>query len=104
MAEATSTRKDSRRKTLLGEVVSTRMQKTIIIEVQRKKRHPLYNRIVARSRRFYAHDERGEARLGDVVRVEETRPLSKLKRWRLIEIVRRAAIVPAQEAGEEQAV
>ena len=104
MAEATTTRKDSRRKTLLGEVVSTRMQKTIIIEVQRKKRHPLYNRIVARSRRFYAHDERGEARLGDIVRVEETRPLSRLKRWRLIEIVRRAAIVPVPEAGEEQAV
>jgi small subunit ribosomal protein S17 len=104
MAEATTTRKDSRRKTLLGEVVSTRMQKTIIIEVQRKKRHPLYKRIVGRSRRFYAHDERGEAHLGDIVRVEETRPLSRLKRWRLIEIVRRAAIVPAQETGEEQAV
>ena len=104
MAEATSTRKDSRRKTLLGEGVSTRMQKTIIIEVQRKKRHPLYNRIVARSRRFYAHDEQGEAHQGDIVRVEETRPLSKLKRWRLIEIVRRAAIVPAHETGGEQAV
>jgi small subunit ribosomal protein S17 len=104
MAEATTTKKDSRRKVLLGEVVSTRMQKTIIIEVQRKKRHPLYNRIVARSRRCYAHDERGEAHLGDIVRVEETRPLSRLKRWRLIEIVRRAAIVPAHEAGEQQAV
>ena len=94
MAETTATANRSRRKTLVGEVVSTKMSKTIIVEVNRKKAHPLYVRVIARSRRFYAHDEKGTANVGDVVRIEETRPLSKLKRWRLIEIVRKTALVP----------
>jgi small subunit ribosomal protein S17 len=100
--QATST--GSRRKTLVGEVVSTKMSKTIIVEVNRKKAHPLYQRVIARSRRFYAHDEKGTAHVGDVVRIEETRPLSKLKRWRLIEIIRKTALVPQlQETPEAQA-
>jgi small subunit ribosomal protein S17 len=82
-----------RRKNLVGEVVSTKMQKTIVVEVTRKKAHPLYRRVVSRSKRFHAHDETNTARVGDVVRIEETRPLSKLKRWRLKEVVRRAALV-----------
>jgi small subunit ribosomal protein S17 len=97
MAETTATQATStgsRRKTLVGEVVSTKMSKTIIVEVNRKKAHPLYKRVIARSRKFYAHDEKGTANVGDVVRIEETRPLSKLKRWRLIEIVRKTALVP----------
>jgi len=100
MAETTATQAKStgsRRKTLVGEVVSTKMSKTIIVEVNRKKAHPLYIRVIARSRRFYAHDEKGVANVGDVVRIEETRPLSKLKRWRLIDIIRKAALVPQLE-------
>ena len=104
MAETTATANGSRRKTLVGEVVSTKMSKTIIVEVNRKKSHPLYQRVIARSRRFYAHDEKGTAHVGDVVRIEETRPLSKLKRWRLTEIIRKAALVPQlQEKTEAQA-
>jgi small subunit ribosomal protein S17 len=87
----------SRRNTKVGEVVSTKMQKTIVVEVTRQKAHPLYRRVVSRSRRFYAHDEKGLAHVGDVVRIEETRPLSRLKRWRLTEIIRKAALVPHVE-------
>ena len=87
----------SRRNTKVGEVVSTEMQKTIVVEVTRQKAHPLYRRVVSRSKKFYAHDEKGLAHVGDVVRIEETRPLSRLKRWRLTEIVRKAALVPQAE-------
>jgi small subunit ribosomal protein S17 len=83
-----------RRKEVVGEVVSNRMQKTIVVKVTRKKAHPFYGRVVARNKKFYAHDEKNEARVGDVVRIEETRPLSKLKRWKLKDIVRKAALVP----------
>jgi small subunit ribosomal protein S17 len=101
MAEttATSTAKAAgRRKTLIGEVVSTKMAKTIVVEVRRQKAHPFYKRVVARSRKFYAHDEAGTAHLGDVVKIEDTRPLSKLKRWQLKEIVQHAAQVAPVEA------
>jgi small subunit ribosomal protein S17 len=102
MAETTTTEKASRRKQLVGEVVSTKMQKTIVVEVDRRKSHPLYQRVVARSKKFYAHDEQNSAHVGDVVRIEETRPLSRLKRWRLIEIVRKAALVgPEAEAADQ---
>jgi small subunit ribosomal protein S17 len=105
MSATTSEKQAAGRKTLIGEVVSTKMAKTIVIEVRRQKAHPLYRRVVSRTKRFYAHDEKGEARLGDVVRVEETRPLSKLKRWKLQEIVRRAAQVGEvkDDAAETQA-
>jgi small subunit ribosomal protein S17 len=101
MPETSAVEKVSRRKTLVGEVVSTKMHKTIVVEVDRKKAHPLYERVVARSKRFYAHDEQNTAHVGDVVRIEETRPLSRLKRWRLIEIVRKAALV-GPETGSAQ--
>lgn len=87
----------SRRNTKVGEVVSTKMQKTIVVEVTRQKAHPLYRRVVSHSKKFYAHDEKGLAHVGDVVRIEETRPLSRLKRWRLTEIIRKAALVPQVE-------
>ena len=74
----------------IGEVVSTKMAKTIVVEVSRRVPHPLYKRIVAKRKKFYAHDEQGTAKTGDVVRIVECRPLSKLKRWRLGEVVRRA--------------
>ncbi len=80
----------------VGQVVSTKMKKTIVVEVSRRVPHPLYKRIVAKRKKFYAHDEEGTAKMGDVVRIVESRPLSKLKRWRLEEVVRRAAQVGAQ--------
>ena len=103
MAETTTgttstEKKQGARKTLIGEVVSTKMAKTIVVEVHRQKAHPFYKRVVKRSKKFYAHDEVGTAKLGDVVKIEETRPLSKLKRWQLKDIVRRAAQVAVVEA------
>ena len=83
----------------VGEVVSIKMQKTIVIEVSRRVPHPLYKRIVGKRKKFYAHDETRDAKLGDIVRIIECRPLSKLKRWRLEGIVRRApqvAVAPAE--------
>src|SRR5215475_9232182 len=80
----------------VGEVVSTKMQKTIVVEVSRRVPHPLYKRIIGKRKKFYAHDEDGTAKLGDVVRIVECRPLSKLKRWQLAEVIRRAAQVAAQ--------
>lgn len=77
----------------LGEVVSTKMAKTIVVSVSRRVPHPLYKRIVTKRKKFYAHDEEGVAKLGDVVRIIECRPLSKLKRWRLGEVVRKAALI-----------
>ncbi len=105
MAETTAnTKAAGHRKVLIGEVVSTKMAKTIVVEVRRQKAHPFYKRVVARSKRFYAHDEEGTAHLGDFVKIEETRPLSKLKRWKLKEIVRRAAQVAPVEAPANAAV
>ena len=80
----------------IGSVVSTKMAKTIVVEVSRRVPHPLYKRIIKKRKKFYAHDERGMAKLGDVVRIVESRPLSRLKRWTLAEVVRRAAQVGAQ--------
>ena len=93
MAEQTSAAGASKRKEQIGYVVSTKMNKTIVVEVSRQKAHAMYRRVVAHSRKFYAHDEQNSAHVGDVVRIEETRPLSKLKRWRLKDVVRRAALV-----------
>jgi small subunit ribosomal protein S17 len=101
MAESTNaTQKTGGRKELIGYVVSTKMQKTIVVEVKRQKAHPMYRRVVKSSKKFYAHDEQNTCHVGDVVRIEETRPLSKLKRWQLKDIVRRAALVPGVEAVE----
>jgi small subunit ribosomal protein S17 len=82
----------SRRNEKVGNVVSTKMQKTIVVEVEMRKAHPKYKRIVKSSKKFYAHDEQNSARVGDVVRIRETRPTSKLKRWALEEIVRRSSL------------
>ena len=80
----------------VGQVVSTKMQKTIVVEVSRRVPHPLYKRIIGKRKKFYAHDEEGSAKTGDVVRIVECRPLSKLKRWKLAEVIRRAAQVSVQ--------
>ena len=78
------------RKERTGEVVSSKMQKTIVVSVKRRFPHPQFKKVVTSFKKFYAHDEKSEAKIGDIVRIEETRPLSKLKRWRLVEIVERA--------------
>ena len=77
----------------VGHVVANKMAKTIVVEVTRRVAHPLYKRIVSKRKKFYAHDEEGQANVGDVVRIIECRPLSKLKRWQLKEIVRKAVQV-----------
>ena len=84
----------------VGEVVSTKMQKTIVVQVSRRVPHPLYRRIVTKHKKFYAHDEQSEARVGDVVRIIECRPMSKLKRWRLEDIVRRSALVGTAQPAD----
>src|ERR1700743_3609791 len=84
----------------VGSVLESKMAKTIVVEVIRRVPHPLYKRIVSKRKKFYAHDEKGEAKVGDVVRIIECRPLSKLKRWRLGEVGRRAALVGGAEPAE----
>ena len=90
----TTQKAQGRRKEVVGEVVSNQMHKTIVVQVTRKKSHPFYGRVIARHKKFYAHDETNQAHVGDLVRIEETRPLSKLKRWKLKDIVRKAALLP----------
>jgi small subunit ribosomal protein S17 len=80
----------TRRKTRIGLVVSDKMDKTAVVAIERRVPHPVYGKMVKRTRRLKAHDERNEARAGDTVRIMETRPLSKDKRWRVVEIVERA--------------
>ncbi len=80
-----------RRKQVTGLVVSDRMDKTIAVEVDRLVKHDKYRKFVSRNSKFYAHDEKNEAGLGDTVEIAETRPLSKLKRWRLVRVIARAA-------------
>lgn len=75
------------RKTRIGVVTSNKMTKTITVAVERKVKHPIYGKFVKKTTKFHAHDEKNEASIGDVVRIMETRPLSKTKRWRLVEIV-----------------
>jgi len=87
------TRDRGARQELVGVVAGTKMQKTIIVKVTRTAQHPLYRRVVRSAKKYYAHDETGEARVGDVVRIASTRPLSKLKRWRLKAIIQRSTRV-----------
>ncbi|MBI4343235.1 MAG: 30S ribosomal protein S17 [Candidatus Omnitrophica bacterium] len=89
------------RKTLVGLVTSNRMAKTIVVRVDRLSRHPVYQRVLKHSASFKAHDEKNEAKIGDLVKVMETRPLSKDKRWRLVEIVRKASLAPPVPDAEE---
>lgn len=88
MGETTEETK-SRRKARIGTVVSDRMDKTVVVSVERQFAHPLYTKQMTRHSKFHAHDEENEYREGDVVRIEETRPLSKKKRWRVVELVER---------------
>ena len=85
MADATPVR--GHRKERIGEVVSSKMQKTIVVQVERRFPHPKYRKVVTAFKKFYAHDEKSEAKVGDLVRIQETRPLSRTKRWRLLQIL-----------------
>ena len=76
------------RKTRVGEVVSNKMEKTIVVAVVRRVPHPKFGKIVKRTKKLYAHDEQKQCTIGDLVRIEETRPLSRLKRWRLVEVLK----------------
>ena len=78
------------RKTRTGVVTSDKMDKTITVAVERKVKHPIYGKFVKKTTKFHAHDEKGECTIGDVVKIMETRPLRKTKRWRLVEIVEKA--------------
>ena len=91
MSEATNNvAAAGKRKQRVGEVVSNKMTKTIVVRVERRFPHPQFKKIVTSYKKFYAHDEQSQAKVGDTVRIEESRPLSKLKRWKLIEVVERA--------------
>ncbi len=78
------------RKERIGRVVSDKMEKTITVAVETKKKHPMYGKFVSKTTKFAAHDDKNEAGIGDTVRIMETRPLSKKKRWRLVEIIEKA--------------
>lgn len=103
MAETTNPQPTSRRATKVGQVVSTKMHKTIVVEVRMRKAHALYRRVVSKSRKFYAHDESNTAHVGDFVEIEETRPMSKLKRWKLKNIIQKAKLVAGEETAKTQA-
>jgi small subunit ribosomal protein S17 len=87
MAQAQATEKTVIRKEKIGRVVSNKMNKTVVVAVDYLRPHPIYRKTVRQTHKFYAHDEENRCQIGDVVRIEETRPLSKLKRWRVIEII-----------------
>ncbi|MCU0786890.1 MAG: 30S ribosomal protein S17 [Verrucomicrobia bacterium] len=89
MTETTESKvaKRGHRKERTGEVVSNKMAKTIVVSVERRFAHPRFRKVVSGFEKFYAHDEKGEAKVGDQVRIQETRPMSKTKRWRLIQVV-----------------
>ena len=80
----------TRRKIRVGKVVSAKMMKSIVVAIERKVPHPLYKKYFRRTSKLMSHDEKGEAKLGDIVKIMETRPLSKSKRWRLVEVVTKA--------------
>ncbi len=95
MAETTTTVATARgnRKERIGEVISTKMAKTIIVRVERRFAHPRFKKVVTGYKKFYAHDEKSEAKVGDRVKIEETRPLSKTKRWRLVSVVEKGVSI-----------
>jgi small subunit ribosomal protein S17 len=88
---------DAHRNEKVGKVVSTKMEKTIVVEVEMRRAHPKYKRVIKSNKKFYAHDEAGVAHMGDVVRIRETRPLSKLKRWQLKDIIQRSSLAQVED-------
>jgi len=104
MADATTPKPIGNKNEKVGEVVSNKMAKTIVVEVTRRVQHKLYKRIIQKRKKFYAHDEKQEAQPGDVVRIIECRPLSKLKRWQLGEVIRKAVQVVGDNASDLSAI
>jgi small subunit ribosomal protein S17 len=98
----TATQQVSRRQQKIGRVVSNKMDKTIVVVVETIKKHRIYKRTFKQTKRFQAHDEENACQIGDLVRIEESRPLSKMKRWRLVEIIKPSSgIVPVEEVLAE---
>src|SRR5215470_10564020 len=95
-AEKTEQKAIGNKNEKVGQVVSSKMQKTIVVEVTRRVQHPVYKRIINKRKKFYAHDEQQTAQVGDVVRIIECRPMSKLKRWRLDQVLRKAVQVAVE--------
>jgi small subunit ribosomal protein S17 len=93
---AATTEKKANRQEKVGQVVSTKMAKTIVVQVTRRVPHPVYKRVITKRNKFYAHDEKAQAKIGDIVKIVESRPISKLKRWTLEEVVRQAVQVGVQ--------
>lgn len=91
----------SHRKVRVGIVVSNKMDKTVVVKVSRHAEHPLYGKRILRAKKYVAHDEENTCRIGDQIRIRETRPLSKTKRWELIEVMRRAPVFDSDTPGEE---
>ena len=87
MNTVSAPQRENQRKERVGVVVSDKMQKTIVVQIQQKARHPFYGKVVSKANKFKVHDEKNQAKAGDRVRIVETRPLSKDKRWRLVEIL-----------------
>ncbi len=91
---------ERRRQEKVGKVTSNKMQKTVVVTVERQFSHPLYKRVVRRSTKFLAHDEKNESQVGDTVRIQETRPLSARKRWRVVQVIAKAApVAPVPESA-----
>jgi small subunit ribosomal protein S17 len=105
MTGASNQVQTTKRKTKVGRVVSDKMDKTIVVSVERLARHPLYKRVIRLTTKFKAHDELNDAHTGDTVMIEESRPLSATKRWRLIEVVARAGThgIPSEIVADEEA-
>src|SRR6266705_1278364 len=102
MTQQSGATKKSRRQQKVGRVVSNKMDKTIVVVVETLKKHRIYKRTFKQTKRFQAHDEQNACQIGDLVRIEESRPLSKMKRWRLVEIVKHSSgIVPVEEVLAE---
>jgi small subunit ribosomal protein S17 len=85
---------ETQRQEKIGQVTSTKMKKTVVVTVTRQSTHPLYKRVVRRSKNFMAHDEKSVCKVGDWVRISETRPLSRLKRWRVVQVISKATETP----------
>ena len=98
----TTTDREARRKSRVGRVVSDAMDKTVVVAVERRVPHPLYHKSVRRVKKYKAHDEENAYKVGDVVRLLETRPLSRTKRWRVAELIQREEVVEALAAAEAQ--
>ena len=101
--ETATSARDSHRKVREGEVVSSKMDKTIVVKISRRTAHPIYKKIITKYNKLHAHDEKNEAQVGDLVEIMETRPLSKTKRWRLARIVKSGELAMAAKEAEATA-